>query len=104
LDLPPPVMGGATRQASVRAGLESLGRHDVTRVLIHDAARPLVPAALIDRVILALNDAPGALPGLAVTDSLRRIDGGLLTGSLPRDGLVRAQTPQGFRLSDILDA
>ncbi|MDA5193811.1 bifunctional 2-C-methyl-D-erythritol 4-phosphate cytidylyltransferase/2-C-methyl-D-erythritol 2,4-cyclodiphosphate synthase [Govanella unica] len=102
LSLLPPVTGGATRQLSVRAGLEALARQGVTQVLIHDAARPLVPAALIDRVLAALKDNPGALPALPVVDSLRRVTDGFVSGSVDRDGLMRAQTPQGFRLGDIL--
>lgn len=104
LALPAPVCGGATRQASVRAGLEALAARGATRVLIHDAARPLVRATLIDRVLAGLEEAEGALPALPVTDSLRRVEHGLVSGSLPRDGLVRAQTPQGFRMDAILAA
>ncbi len=98
------VAGGASRAASVRAGLEALAGSDTARVLIHDVARPLVDAALIDRVLAALDDAPGAAPALAVTDALWRGDGGRVSGVQPRDGLFRAQTPQGFRFAEILAA
>lgn len=102
----PPVPGGATRQASVLAGLEALARTlpDLGSVLIHDGARPFVSAALISRLLAALEDAPGALPVLPVTDTLRRTDGGMCGETVPREGLFRAQTPQAFRFSHILQA
>lgn len=104
LDLAPPVAGGATRQASVRHGLEALAADPPDRVLIHDAARPLASAALIGRVLDALDRADGALPVLPVTDTLKRVEGGLATAGPDRAGLVRAQTPQGFRFPAILEA
>ena len=99
--LMPPVHGGATRQQSVRLGLEALARlappHAPQRVLIHDAARPFLAPALIDRVLAALASSPAALPGLAVADTLKRVDGrGTVAGTVDRTGLWRAQTPQGF--------
>lgn len=97
------VTGGHTRAASVLAGLEQLaGRADV--VLIHDAARPLVCAALIDRVIDALATARAAAPAVAVTDALWHGADATVTGTQDRAGLYRAQTPQGFWLDDILAA
>ena len=73
-------------------------------MLIHDAARPLVSRAVIARVIAALeNGAAGAVPMLAVADTLRRNESGQWV-TVPRDGLQRAQTPQGFRFADILKA
>jgi 2-C-methyl-D-erythritol 4-phosphate cytidylyltransferase/2-C-methyl-D-erythritol 2,4-cyclodiphosphate synthase len=87
--------GGATRQESVRLGLEQLAAHSPARVLIHDAARPILPAELIDRVLLGLADAPGSCPALPVVDSLRR-GTDRIEGEVPRDGLWRVQTPQGF--------
>ena len=105
LGLLDPVDGGAARQDSVRLGLESLAAEPPDRVLIHDAARPVVDARLVERVIAALNDAPGAIPALPVSDSLKRADGDRrITGAVDRDGLWRAQTPQGFRFADLLDA
>ncbi|RWR06038.1 bifunctional 2-C-methyl-D-erythritol 4-phosphate cytidylyltransferase/2-C-methyl-D-erythritol 2,4-cyclodiphosphate synthase [Paenirhodobacter populi] len=98
------VAGGASRDASVRAALGCLEGSDVTRVLIHDGARPLVPAGVIRDVLAALDDAPAAAPALAVTDALWRGADGLVTGTQDRSGLYRAQTPQGFRLPDILAA
>jgi 2-C-methyl-D-erythritol 4-phosphate cytidylyltransferase/2-C-methyl-D-erythritol 2,4-cyclodiphosphate synthase len=98
------VTGGDTRAASVRAGLEALQGTGTQRVLIHDVARPLVDGALIARVCDALDSAPGAAPGLAMSDALWRSDAGLVTGIAARDGLVRAQTPQGFGFAAILAA
>jgi 2-C-methyl-D-erythritol 4-phosphate cytidylyltransferase/2-C-methyl-D-erythritol 2,4-cyclodiphosphate synthase len=92
----PLVPGGATRQDSVRRGLEALASDAPDFVLIHDAARPLVSRAVIDRVVAALEGgADGALPMVAVADTLRRKDGAGWA-LVPRDGLYRAQTPQGF--------
>lgn len=103
LHLPPEariVDGGASRDASVRAGLAALPA-EATEVLIHDGARPLVSHALIDRVLVALCNHPGAAPALAVTDALWRGDRGLVRGTQDRTGLWRAQTPQGFRVPAI---
>lgn len=98
------VTGGATRDASVRAGLEALDGRGIEHVLIHDGARPLVTAALIGRVLTALDHFPGAAPALAVSDALWTGAGGLVTGTRDRAGLYRAQTPQGFRFAPILAA
>jgi 2-C-methyl-D-erythritol 4-phosphate cytidylyltransferase / 2-C-methyl-D-erythritol 2,4-cyclodiphosphate synthase len=102
--LHPPVTGGARRQDSVRAGLEALAANAPTHVLIHDAARPFVAADLIDRVLRGLDAHDGALPCLAVTDTLKRGDGGRIAGTVDRHDLWRAQTPQGFRFDAILAA
>lgn len=104
LGLGDPVIGGAKRQDSVRLGLESLAAGGPENVLIHDAARPLVDGALIGRVIGALDDFDAAIPALAVTDTIKLGTGGVVTGAMPRDGLFRAQTPQGFRFAAILEA
>jgi 2-C-methyl-D-erythritol 4-phosphate cytidylyltransferase / 2-C-methyl-D-erythritol 2,4-cyclodiphosphate synthase len=98
------VEGGATRAASVRNALEALADRGFARILIHDGARPLVSAAVIDRVLAALADHPGAAPALAVTDALWTGAEGLVSGSRDRSGLFRAQTPQGFRFDAILAA
>lgn len=102
---PPGVMaveGGATRAASVRRGLEALAGDPPEHVLIHDAARCCVPPALIARVLSALESGhSGAAPALAVTDALWRGAGGVVTGLQPREGLYRAQTPQGFAYAAI---
>ena len=94
------VPGGATRSASVRAGLDAVPS-SASHVLVHDAARPLVPDAVCDRVIAALEDgADGVVPVVPVTDSLRSVDG----VPVDRAGLVAVQTPQGFRLEALLAA
>ena len=103
LDPLPAVIGGPTRQASVRNGLEALAAREPERVLIHDAARPLVPPAVIGRVIDALHRADAVAPMLEVPDTLRRKTGEAFS-LVPRDGLLRAQTPQGFRFAAILEA
>lgn len=99
-----PVPGGATRQDSVRGGLEALEAAAPASVLIHDAARPFVDAPLITRVIQSLAAHAGALPCLPVTDTLKRGSQGRVTGTVDRDHLWRAQTPQGFRYEAILAA
>lgn len=101
LPLPSPVIGGATRQASVRHGLEAIakaGGADI--VLIHDAARPFLPPAVVDRLLAACGAHDGAIPALSVTDSLARKDG----SSVARDDFVHVQTPQAFRFDAILAA
>lgn len=103
----PPVAGGATRQASVRAGLEALARRDPVPdiVLVHDAARPVVPAGTVARLLAALATAPGAIPAQPVADTLKRAgDAGMIAETVPRAGLHRAQTPQGFRFATLLAA
>jgi 2-C-methyl-D-erythritol 4-phosphate cytidylyltransferase / 2-C-methyl-D-erythritol 2,4-cyclodiphosphate synthase len=104
LELLAPVEGGATRQESVRLGLESLRDHAPARVLIHDAARPFVSAALIDRMLAALGHAPGAIPALPVPDTIKRGAQGMIVETIDRDGLWRAQTPQAFHYAEILAA
>ncbi|SNX73723.1 2-C-methyl-D-erythritol 2,4-cyclodiphosphate synthase [Cereibacter ovatus] len=98
------VEGGASRDASVRNALESLAGSDVTRVLIHDGARPLVSQALIARLIAALDQGPGAAPAVPVTDALWRGEAGRVAGTQDRTGLFRAQTPQAFHFDAILAA
>lgn len=98
------VAGGASRNASVRAGLRALEGQDLRHVLIHDAARPLVSADLIGRVLTALGQSKGAAPALAVVDALWRGTDGLVCGTSDRTGLYRAQTPQGFAYDAILAA
>jgi 2-C-methyl-D-erythritol 4-phosphate cytidylyltransferase/2-C-methyl-D-erythritol 2,4-cyclodiphosphate synthase len=100
----PLVLGGATRAGSVLAGLLALEGAGVTRVLIHDGARPLVSRALIDRLVATLEIHDGAAPALAVTDALWRGEDGLVSGTVDRQGLYRAQTPQAFRFAPILAA
>jgi 2-C-methyl-D-erythritol 4-phosphate cytidylyltransferase len=98
------VTGGATRAESVRAGLGavSLGAEIV---VVHDAARPLATAALFVAVVDAVRDgADGAVPGLAVTDTLKRVDEVRVTSTVDRVGLVAVQTPQAFRADILRDA
>ena len=104
LALPVPVDGGATRQGSVLNGLESLNADEPSTVLIHDAARPLVDPGIISRVLAALQTSPGAIPALAVADTLKRSDGQFVETTVDRQGLWRAQTPQGFHYQNILAA
>lgn len=94
------VVGGATRQASVRAGLEALVGDAPMLVLIHDAARPSLPRAVIDRLVAAVESAPGAIPVLPVVDSVCHADG----TPADRSALRRVQTPQAFRFAEILAA
>ncbi|MEM9576819.1 MAG: 2-C-methyl-D-erythritol 4-phosphate cytidylyltransferase [Pseudomonadota bacterium] len=97
------VTGGASRSDSVFAGLRALeGLVDL--VLIHDAARPCVTSDVIDAVLSALNSASAAAPAVAVVDALWTGQDGRVTGTANRDGLYRAQTPQGFHFKAILEA
>jgi len=99
-----PVPGGASRQDSVRLGLESLKGLGIDKVLIHDGARPFIDAGSIGRVIAALGVHTAALPVVPVADTLKRGMDGLVTDTIDRSHLFRAQTPQGFRFDDILAA
>jgi 2-C-methyl-D-erythritol 4-phosphate cytidylyltransferase / 2-C-methyl-D-erythritol 2,4-cyclodiphosphate synthase len=104
LALPDPVAGGATRQESVRLGLERLAVQAPRIVLIHDAARPLIDAATISRTIAGTREAQGAIAALPMRDSLKRAVDGQVQAGVSREGLWRAQTPQTFRFPDILRA
>lgn len=101
-----PISGGSERQETVRLGLEALARTaPPTKVLIHDAARPFASAGVIDRVLETLEEVDGACAATPVVDTLRRGAPSLACGEIvPRDGLWRAQTPQGFRFQPILEA
>lgn len=99
------VAGGDSRSDSVRAGLGVLEGSGITHVLIHDGARPLVSGDVITGVVNALEGgAVAAAPALPVSDALWRGEDGRVTGMQSREGLFRAQTPQGFRLDAILAA
>jgi 2-C-methyl-D-erythritol 4-phosphate cytidylyltransferase/2-C-methyl-D-erythritol 2,4-cyclodiphosphate synthase len=100
----PSIAGGATRQDSVRAGLEALEATMPDAVLVHDAARPVIPAGTIPALLAALEYASGAIPAVPVADTLKHVTDGMITATVPRDGLYRAQTPQGFRYKVLLDA
>lgn len=98
------ITGGATRQDSVRCGLEALADAKPQSVLIHDAARPDLPRAVIERLLTALCEHPGAIPVLPVVDSLAVDNGGVMSGKAEREALRRVQTPQAFRFDSILAA
>lgn len=98
------IAGGATRQDSVRAGLEALAERAPAHVLIHDAARPDLPCEVISRLLMALSDHPGAIPVLPVVDSLAVDHAGVMAGKAERESLRRVQTPQAFRFPAILAA
>jgi len=100
----PPVAGGATRQASVRAGLEALAADPPDLVLVHDGARPIIPPGTVAALRAALETHPGAIPAQPVSDTLKRGKGGTILETVPRAGLFRAQTPQGFRFAPLLAA
>jgi 2-C-methyl-D-erythritol 4-phosphate cytidylyltransferase len=90
------VSGGETRGASVAAALAEVG-DDAEAVLVHDAARPLVTDAIIARLLAPLQEGwDGAVPGLSVPDTVKRVDGGRVVETLQRDALVAVQTPQAF--------
>jgi 2-C-methyl-D-erythritol 4-phosphate cytidylyltransferase/2-C-methyl-D-erythritol 2,4-cyclodiphosphate synthase len=103
--LPPPVSGGATRQASVRAGLEALAASAPELVLIHDAARPFLSSDLINRAIAAGRAMRAAVPGIVIADTVKQIDEtGIIAQTLDRSRLRIVQTPQAFAFDLILDA
>lgn len=93
--------GGATRQESVRLGLEAMAGAAPDLVLVHDGARPMVSAGLIGRVIAALGTAEAVVPAVAVIDTLKRVAGTRIAETVSRDNLVRVQTPQGFRFATL---
>ncbi len=100
-----PVPGGATRQELVRRGLEALASHAPDRVLIHDAARPLLTADLVTRLLAALDEAPAAIAAEPVADTLKRASAdGTIAETVDRANLWRAQTPQAFHFAPILAA
>ncbi len=100
----PPAMGGESRQISVRNGLEALAAHRPDIVLIHDGARPFVSPALIARAIAAAAAHGAAVPALAVTDTIKQIEGDRIVASPDRASLRAVQTPQAFRFELILAA
>lgn len=105
LKLIPPVHGGATRQASVRAGLEALSAHPPDVVLVHDAARPFCTAALVSRAIAACAQTGAAIPATELTETIKSVDtAGHVTGTLDRAKIRSVQTPQAFAYPALLDA
>jgi len=102
-----PAFGGAERQESVRLGLESVASLSPSHILIHDGARPFVDNHVIDRILDALGDNEGAIAALPVHDTIKKSDGDArphIAGTVSRDGLWRAQTPQGFAFGALLAA
>jgi 2-C-methyl-D-erythritol 4-phosphate cytidylyltransferase/2-C-methyl-D-erythritol 2,4-cyclodiphosphate synthase len=100
-----PVLGGATRQASVRAGLEALARHRPDIVLVHDAARPFATQALVSRAIEAAAKNGAAIPALPVTDTVKSVDAkGHIVSTVDRNMLRLVQTPQAFAFEALLAA
>jgi 2-C-methyl-D-erythritol 4-phosphate cytidylyltransferase / 2-C-methyl-D-erythritol 2,4-cyclodiphosphate synthase len=104
LSLPPPVIGGNTRQESVRFGLESVAAQPPDKVIIHDAVRPFVEQETISAVIAALDNVPAVVTGLSVPDTLKRCVNGIIEETIDRTNTWRAQTPQGFHFEKILKA
>jgi 2-C-methyl-D-erythritol 4-phosphate cytidylyltransferase/2-C-methyl-D-erythritol 2,4-cyclodiphosphate synthase len=104
LQLRPPVIGGATRQASVLNALRALASRQPEKVLIHDAARPFVTHEMISQVLDALEGHAAVVPVLPVADTLKQVGNGHVTKTLSREGVVQAQTPQGFHYQAIRGA
>ena len=99
------ITGGADRAASVRNGLQALQDHPPEFVVVHDAARPLLAIAQVEALLAAITaEDDGAILALPVVDALKLADGGVITRSVPREGLWRAQTPQAFRYQRLLAA
>ena len=104
-NLLPAVAGGSTRQASVHAGLEALAAREPELVLIHDAARPFINGALIERAIAAGSASGAAVPGIPIADTIKTVDQhALVAKTLDRSRLRIVQTPQAFSFKLILDA
>jgi 2-C-methyl-D-erythritol 4-phosphate cytidylyltransferase len=98
------VPGGSTRSASVRAGLDAIAS-SATVVVVHDAARPLAPPSLFDAVIGAVRaGADAAVPGLPISDTVKRVEDDHVVETVSREGLVAVQTPQAFRVDALRDA
>jgi 2-C-methyl-D-erythritol 4-phosphate cytidylyltransferase / 2-C-methyl-D-erythritol 2,4-cyclodiphosphate synthase len=105
LDLLPAVHGGATRQASVRAGLEALSAWQPELVLVHDAARPFASPALVARAIAAASATGAAVPTIAIADTVKTVDAaGIVTGTIAREQLRIVQTPQAFDFAKLVAA
>lgn len=104
LDLLPPIIGGKIRQESVLLGLEAIEEFSPKRVLIHDAARPLVSQKVISRVLNAIEKHKAVIPALHVEDTIKKCSGGKIEYTVNRTDLMRAQTPQGFFYRELLTA
>jgi 2-C-methyl-D-erythritol 4-phosphate cytidylyltransferase/2-C-methyl-D-erythritol 2,4-cyclodiphosphate synthase len=100
-----PAAGGSTRQRSVRAGLEALAELKPAIVLVHDAARPLASAALVDRALVAVEATGAAVPVIALSDTVKRVDKtGTIISTLDRNELRAVQTPQAFFFAPFIEA
>jgi 2-C-methyl-D-erythritol 4-phosphate cytidylyltransferase len=98
------VAGGATRAESVRAALAEVPE-DALVVVVHDAARPLVSEAVLERVLAPLSEGwDGVVPGLPVADTVKTVDGDRVTGTHSREQLVAVQTPQAFVAAKLREA
>jgi len=97
------VAGGATRQGSVRAALAVVPA-DAEAIVCHDAARPFATLELFARVLAALHGADGVVPAVPVPDTVKRVDGDVVLGTVARERLVLAQTPQAFLASVLREA
>jgi 2-C-methyl-D-erythritol 4-phosphate cytidylyltransferase len=98
------VTGGRTRAESVRAALAEVPE-DALIVIVHDAARPLVSEAVLERVLAPLSEGwDGVVPGLALADTVKSVDGDRVTGTQPRERLVAVQTPQAFLAAKLREA
>jgi 2-C-methyl-D-erythritol 4-phosphate cytidylyltransferase/2-C-methyl-D-erythritol 2,4-cyclodiphosphate synthase len=105
LRLLPRAVGGATRQASVRAGIEALAAQAPDIVLVHDAARPFASQALVSQAIEAVADAAAAVPGIGIADTIKRVDlSGRVVETVERASLRAVQTPQAFRFTSLREA
>jgi 2-C-methyl-D-erythritol 4-phosphate cytidylyltransferase / 2-C-methyl-D-erythritol 2,4-cyclodiphosphate synthase len=104
LNLPPPVVGGSTRQDSCRIGVESCSVAAPSKILIHDAARPFVSANVISNVIAELENCSAVVPGLPVADTMKYAPSGMIERTVDRASMWFVQTPQGFVYADVLNA
>lgn len=104
LGILPPVTGGLSRQESVFKGLQALSQLSPAHVMIHDAARPFFTAEIVARVRAALKENKAVIPAQVMTETIKRTDGTLVKETVPREGLVAVQTPQGFDFTTILNA
>lgn len=102
LALLPPSFGGATRQESVHKGLENLADLFPLQVLVHDAARCFVDAEVITRVIESLANKTAVLPVMPLPDTIKKVENGTVTATIPRENMFTAQTPQGFDFNTLL--
>lgn len=98
------VTGGETRAASVRTALAKVS-DDAAVILVHDAARPVVPEEVVERLLTALNEGwDGAIPVLPLPDTAKRLDGDQVVETLDREGIALAQTPQAFVATALREA